>query len=135
MGEPVETPLAIWQRTNSGGVAAMVSIFVNEVSDARLVIHTHSLFGPMIAFKKDAPFPSCSSASLLNNPMYNLKLAHSVNPLSNRQFIMKRNMGTNLSDLIDLSMKVNIVMVCSLMFERNPFEGQHCNSICCLFSR
>ena len=90
----------------------MVSIFMNEVSDARLVIHTHSLFGPMIAFKKDAPFPSCSSASLLNNPMYNLKLAHSVNPLSNRQFIMKRNMGTNLSDLIDLSMKVNIVMVC-----------------------
>ena len=101
----------------------MVLVSVNEVSDARLVIHPHPLFGPMILFKRDAPFSSGSSTSFLNNPMYNLKLARSVVPVSDRQFIMRRNMGTNLSDLIDLSLKVNIMMVC-FFFGRNPFEGQ-----------
>ena len=113
----------------------MVPISVSEVSDARLVIHTHPLFGLMISFKKDAPFSTSSNVSLLNNLMYNLKMAHSVIPVLDRQFIIKRNMATNLSNWIDLSIKVNIVMVCSLMFGRNPFIGQHCNSICFLFSR
>ena len=134
MGEPVETPPVTRQRTNSGGVVAMVPISVNEVFDARLVIHTHPLFGSMIPFKKDAPFLSSCSASLFNNLMYNLKLAHSIVLVSDRQFSMKRNMAINLSDLIDLSMKVNIMMVCSLMFRRNHFKGQHRNFICFLFS-
>ena len=108
---------------------------MSEVLDMRLLIHPHPFFGLNISFKKDAPFPSSSSASFLNNLMYNLKLARSIVPVPDRQFIMKRNMATNLSDFIDLSMKVNIVMVCSLMFRTNPFEGQHRNSICFLFSR
>ena len=135
VGESIETPPATRQRTDSGGAVVKVLVSVSEVSDPRLVIHTHSLFGSMIPFKKDAPFSSSSSASLLNNPIYNLKLACSFVPVPDRQFIMKKNMATNLSELINLSMTVNIVMICSLMFGKNPFEGQHYISICCMFSR
>ena len=119
MGEPVETSLATWQHTDSEGAVAMVPVPMSEVSDARLVIHPRPLFGPTIPFKRDAPFSSGSSASLLNNPMYNIKLARSVVLVLDRQFIIKRSMGTNLSDLIDLSLKVNIVMVCSLFWEKS----------------
>ena len=87
----------------------MVSVSVAEVTDSRLVIHLHSLFGDMIPYKKDALFSSGSSATLLNNPPYWLKLARSIVPVPDRQFILKTNMGTNLSDLIGLSMKVIIV--------------------------
>ena len=95
-----------------------VPVSVSEVSDSRLVIHPHPFFGPHIPFKRDIPFSSGSSASLLNNPMYNIKLAHSVIPVLDRQFIMKRSMSTNLSDLINLSLKVNIMMVYSLFWEK-----------------
>ena len=73
--ESVETPPAIRQRTDSGSAVAMVFVFVDEVTDARLVIHPHPLFGSMVLFNKDAPFSSKTSASLLSNPMYNLKLS------------------------------------------------------------
>ena len=87
----------------------MVLVFVIEVTDSRLVIHLHPLFGEMVFYKKDAPFSSQSSATLLNNPLYSLKLAHLVVSVLNRQFVLRRNMAANLSDLIDLSMKVIIV--------------------------
>ena len=84
----------------------MVPIFVTEVTGERLVVHPHPLFGEMVPYKKDAMFPSKSSATLLNNPMYSLKLARSVVPVPDHQFALRRNMATNLTDLIDLSMKV-----------------------------
>ena len=87
----------------------MVPISVTEVTDSRLVIHLHLLFGEMVFYKKDAPFLSQGSATLLNNPLYSLKLARSVVPVPDRQFVLRRNMAANLSDLIDLSMKVIIV--------------------------
>ena len=87
----METPLAIRQRTGSGGAVAMVFVSVAEVTDSRLVIHPHPLFGDMIPYKKDAPFPSGSSATILNNPMYCLKLARSIVPVPDCQFILKRN--------------------------------------------
>ena len=87
----------------------MVPISVTEVTDSRLVIHLHLLFGEMVFYKKDAPFLSQGSATLLNNPLYFLKLACSVVPVPDRQFVLRRNMAANLSDLIDLSMKVIIM--------------------------
>ena len=87
----------------------MVPISVTEITDSRLVIHPHPLFEEMVPYKKDAPFPSQGSATLLNNPLYSLKLARSVVPVPDRQFVLRRNMAANLSDLIDLSMKVIIV--------------------------
>ena len=87
----------------------MVLISMAKVTDSRLVIHPHPLFEDMIPYKKDAPFPSGSCATLLNNPLYCLKLARLVVPVLDRQFILKRNMSTNLSNLIDLSMKVIIM--------------------------
>ena len=84
----------------------MVLISVTEITDSRLVIHPHPLFGEMVSYKKDTLFPSKSSATLLNNPMYSLKLARLVVPVPDRQFTLRRNMATNLTDLIDLSMKV-----------------------------
>ena len=77
-----------------------------KVTDSRLVIHPHPLFGEMVPYKKDTSFPSKSSATLLNNPMYSLKLACSIVPVPDRQFALRRNMATDLFDLIDLSMKV-----------------------------
>ena len=84
MGEPVETSPATWQHTDSEGAVAIVPVPMSEVSDARLVIHPYPFFGPNIPFKRDAPFSSGNSASLLNNPMYNIKLAHSVVPVPDR---------------------------------------------------
>ena len=98
MGEPVEPPSATWQHT-----VAMLPVSIAEVTDERLVIHPYPLFGPMIPFNKDAPFLSKTSASLLNNPMYSLKPTRSVFPILDHQFVMKRNIATNLSEMIDLS--------------------------------
>ena len=106
MGEQAEVPPAIRQRTSPGGTVAMVPISMTEVTSERLVIHPYLLFGEMVPYKKYASFPSKCSAMLLNNPMYSLKLAFSVVPVPDRQFTLRRNMATNLSDLIDLSMKV-----------------------------
>ena len=107
--EQAETPPATQQRTGSGGTVAMVPVSVAEVTDSRLVIHPHPFFREMISYKKDALFPNNSSATLLNNLMYPLKLARSVVFIPDRQFVLRRNMATNISNLIDLSMKVIIV--------------------------
>ena len=72
MGEQAEVPPATQQRTSSGGNVAMVPVCVFEITGEKLVVHSHPLFGEMIPFKKDAPFPSQGSASLLNNPLYAL---------------------------------------------------------------
>ena len=109
MGTQVETPSATRQRTGPGGTVVMVPISVIEITDSRLVIHPHPLFGEMVSFKRDAPFPSQGSASLLNNPLYALKLARSVLPIPDQQFVLKRSMAAVFSDLIDLNMKVIIV--------------------------
>ena len=50
---------------------------------------------------------SKTKASFLNNPMYSLKLARSVVPVPNRQFVMKKNMATNLSKIINMSLRVS----------------------------
>ena len=109
MGEQTEAPPATRQRTSPSGSVAMVPVTVFEVTGEKLVVHSHPLFGEMVSFKKDAPFPSQGTASLLNNPLYALKLAHSVVPVPNRQYVLRRNMATVFSDMIDLSMKVIIV--------------------------
>ena len=87
----------------------MVLVTVSEVTGEKLVVHSHPLFGEMVSFKKDAPFLSQGIASLLNNPLYALKLARSVVPVLDRQYVLKRNMATVFSNMIDLSMKVIIV--------------------------
>ena len=92
----------------------MLAVSTVEVSTERLVIHSHPLFEPIVPFNKNAPFPSKNSASLLGNPMYNLKLARSVVPVPDRQYVMKNNMVFNLSELIDLNLKVRVVVVCLL---------------------
>ena len=115
MGEPTYIPPATRQRTDSGGAVAMVSVTMAEVPDTRLVIHPHPLFGPHIPYKKDAPYPSTGTTTFLNNPMYSLKLAQSVVPVPDRQYILKRNMSANLSNLIDLSIKVLIIVACLLI--------------------
>ena len=109
MGEQVEAPPTIWQRTSSGGTVAMVPIFVTEVTGEKLVVHPHPLFGEMVPFKSDAPFLRQGTASLLNSPLYALKLARSVVSVPDRQYVLRRNMATVFSDMIDLSMKVIIV--------------------------
>ena len=89
----------------------MLPVSTAEVSTERMVVHSHPLFGPMVPFNKNAPFPSKNSVFLLGNPMYNLKLARSVVPVPDRQYVMKNNMASNLSELIDLNLKVRIVVV------------------------
>ena len=84
MGEQTEAPPAIRQRTNSSGTVAMVLVSVTEVTGEKLVVHSHPLFGEMVSFKNDAPFPSQGTASLLNNLLYALKLARSVVPVPDR---------------------------------------------------
>ena len=84
MGEPVDIPAATRQRTDSGSAVAMVPVTMEAVPDTKLVIHPHPLFGPHIPYKKDAPYPSTGTATLLNNPLYNLKLARSVVPVPDR---------------------------------------------------
>ena len=115
--EQTEAPSATRQRPNPGGTAAMIPVSVSKVISEKLVIHQHPLFGEMILFKKDAPLPRQGIASLLNNPLYALKLARSVISVPDRQFMLKRNMANVFSDLIDLSMKIIIVLCLSfLMF-------------------
>ena len=118
VGELIEAFSATRQRTGSEGAVEMFPVFAVEITNERLMIHPHPLFGPMIPFNKDAHLPSKTSASLLNNPMYNLKLARSVIPIPDRQFMMKRNMATNLSEMINLNLKVSVVVVCPLMLGR-----------------
>ena len=62
----------------------MVLVSVTEVTDSRLVIHPHPLFEEMVPFKKDAPFSSQGTATLLNSPLYALKLARSMVPVPDR---------------------------------------------------
>ena len=107
-GEQTGAPHATRQRTESGGRNAMVPVTVTAVTDSQLVIHQHPLFGEMVPFKQDAPFPSRETATLLNNPLYALKLARSVVPVPDRQYVLRRNMAGVFSDIIDLSMKVRI---------------------------
>ena len=114
MGEPVEASPTTRQRMGSKGTIVMLSIFTIEVSDDRLVIHPHPLFGPMIPFNKNAPFPSKIDVSLLSNPMYSLKLTCSVVFVPNCQFVMKRNMATNLFEMNYLSLRVNFCSCLSL---------------------
>ena len=110
MGEQTEVPPATRQRTSSGGNVAMVPVCVSEVTGEKLVVHSYPLFGEMIPFKKDAPFPSQGTASLLNNPLYALKLARSVVPVPDRQYVLRRNVAIVFSDMIDLSIKVISVL-------------------------
>ena len=114
VGESVEPSPATRQRIDSGGAVAMVPVFIAEVSIERLVVYPHPLFGPMVSFNKNALFPSKNSASLLGNPMYNLKLARSVVFVLDHQYVMKNNMTANLSKLIDLNLKVKVVVICLL---------------------
>ena len=58
VGEQPEAPFATRQRTGPGGIVAMVPISVTEITDLRLMIHLHPLFGEMVLYKKDAPFLS-----------------------------------------------------------------------------
>ena len=110
VGEQTEAPPATRQHTSLSGSVAMIPVTVSEVTGEKLVVHSHPLFGEMIPFKKDAPFPSQGSASLLNNPLYSLKLARSVVPVPDRQYVLRRNVATVFSDMIDLSMKVILVL-------------------------
>ena len=114
MEEPIEAPPTTRQRTGLEGTIAILPISTAEVTSEKLMIHPHSLFVPMIPFNKDAPFLSKTSASLLSNPMYSLKLARSVVLVPDRQFVMKRNMATNLSEMIDLSLRVSFCNCLSL---------------------
>ena len=95
----------------------MLPVSAVEVSTKRLVVHSQPLFRPMIPFNKNAPFPSKNSVSLLGNSLYNLKLAQSIVPVPDRQYVMKNNMASNLSKLIDLNLKVRIVVVFSVVIE------------------
>ena len=115
MGEPADIPPATRQRTDSGSAVAMVPVTMEEVPDTRLVIHPHPLFGSHVPYKKEAPYPSTGTATLLNNPLYNLKLARSVVPVPDRQYVLKRTMSGNLSELIDLNMKVLVIVTYLLM--------------------
>ena len=92
-----------------GGRFDNPSYFYYPKTDERMVIHPQPLFGTMIPFNKDACIPSSSTATLLSNPMYNLKLARSTILVPNRQFVMRRNMVNCLIELIDLNFKVNII--------------------------
>ena len=115
MGEPADIPPATRQHSDSGSAVAMVLVTMEEVPNTRLVVHPHPLFGPHIPYKKDVPYPSTGTATLLNNSLYSLKLARSVVPVPDRQYVLKRNMSGNLSELIDLNMKVLIIVTCLLM--------------------
>ena len=91
--------------------SAILLVSTTPTTDERLVIHPYLLFGIMIPFNKDAPLPSTTSATLLNNPLYNLKLTHSVVSVPDRQFVMRMNMANSQTELIDLNLKVNIIIV------------------------
>ena len=87
----------------------MIPVSVFEVIGEQLMVHPHPLFGEMVPFKKNALFPSKGTATLLNSPLYALKLTRSVVSVPDRQSVLRRNMATVFSDMIDLSMKVIIV--------------------------
>ena len=115
VGEQTEAPPSTRQRTSPSGSVAMIPVTVSEVTGEKLVVHSYPLFGEMIPFKKDAAYPSQGSATLFNNPLYSLKLARSVVPVPDRQYILRRNVATVFSDMIDLSMKVILVFVTSML--------------------
>ena len=52
------SPQATQQRTGSGGTVAMVPVSVAEVTDLRLVIHLHPLFGKWFPTRKMLRFPT-----------------------------------------------------------------------------
>ena len=113
MGESSEAHAAIRPHIESAEGTTTLPVSIVLATNERLLIHPHLLFEIMIPFNKDAPVPSKTSVSLLSNLMYNLKLARSVVPVPKRQFSVRRNMATNLTELIDLNMKINIATVCS----------------------
>ena len=115
MGEPADILPATRQRTDFGSAVAMVPVTMEKVLDTRLVIHPHPLFGPHVPYKKEVSYPSTGTATLLNNALYNLKLVRSVVHVPDRQYVLKRTMSGNLSELIDLNMKVLIIVTCLLM--------------------
>ena len=84
MGEPAEALPTIRPRIESTKGTTILSVSTVPATDERLVIHPHPLLRTMIPFNKDAHFPSKTNASLLINPIYNLKLAHSVVPVPDR---------------------------------------------------
>ena len=68
----------------------------------------------MIPFNKDVSFLSGSSATMLNNYQYNLKLARSIVLVPDRQFVMRRGMVNSLNELIDLNLRVSVMIVYSI---------------------
>ena len=97
MGESFEAPAATRPRTESAEGTTALPVSTVPATDERLVIHPHSLFETMIPFNKYALVPIKTNASLLSNPMYNLKLACSVVPVPDHQFAMRMSMATNLT--------------------------------------
>ena len=67
----------------------------------------------MIPFNKDVSLLSGSSATMLNNYQYNLKLARSIVLVLDQQFVMRRGMVNGLNELIDLNLRVNVMIVYS----------------------
>lgn len=49
--------------------------------DAKIIVYKAHLFRMQIPYNKNAPFPSITSATMLNNYQYNLKLTRSVVPI------------------------------------------------------
>ena len=78
------------------------------ILNKKLVIHKNSLYGTMVHFNKDVSLPSGSSAMMLNNYQYNLKLARSVVQIPDQQFVMKRRMVNGLNELLDLNLRVSV---------------------------
>ena len=98
----------------------VLPVSVVPVPDDRLVIHRNPLYRIMIPFDKNASLLSQSSAIMLNNYQYNLKLAWSVVSVLDWQFMIRRGMVNNLNELIDLNMRVNVNFSPHLSFYANP---------------
>ena len=84
MRESVEAPLATRQLIESTEGSDILSVSIAPTTDERLVIYPHPLFEIMIPFNKDDALPSNTSATFLNNPIYNIKLVRSVVPIPDR---------------------------------------------------
>ena len=82
------------------------------IFDEKLVIHKHSLFETMIPYNNDVSLSSGFSTTLLNNLPYNLKLVRSIVSVLERQFVMKGGMANNLSELLDLNLRVSVMIMC-----------------------
>ena len=95
-------------RTESIEEIEALPISVALVLDDKLVIHRNHLFGIMVFFDKNASLLSQSSATMLNNYQYNLKLARSIILVLDRQFMIRRDMVNYLNELIDLNMRVSL---------------------------